>query len=60
MWLDAERRPVAFPSDYRGWTDYTAFEHEGGLSAFLGNFSVPDKPEQAPDVLYTVVEMRVE
>ena len=41
-----------FPSDYNGWLAYAAFNSSKGFSAFLGNFSVPDKPEEPPDVLY--------
>jgi hypothetical protein len=41
-----------FPSDYNGWLAYAAFNSSRGFSAFLGNFSVPDRPEEVPDVLY--------
>jgi len=41
-----------FPPDYDGWEAYTAFYNAAGFDTFLGNFSVPDAPAGAPDILY--------
>lgn len=41
-----------FPPDYDGWTAYTAWHSPSGIDQFLGNFSVPDAPANAPDQLY--------
>jgi hypothetical protein len=41
-----------FPADYDGWTAYTAFNISGNFEAFLGYFSVPDSPQNYPDILY--------
>jgi hypothetical protein len=40
------------PANYDGWEQYAAWQHNPTLTSFLGNFSVPDLPAQAPEVLY--------
>lgn len=43
---------VPLPADYDGWEGYTAYYNAKGFDAFLGDFSVPEKPAQTPDILY--------
>jgi hypothetical protein len=44
---------AGLPADYRGWLAYTQGErHNVSYNTFLGNFSVPDAPAEAPQVLY--------
>jgi hypothetical protein len=43
------------PADYNGWLAYTAFDlsaKSATFDAFLGYFSVPNAPQQDPQVLY--------
>lgn len=40
------------PADYDGWEEYTAVKTNSSYNAFLGYFSVPDKPQNDPQVLY--------
>jgi hypothetical protein len=40
------------PANYDGWEQYAAWQHDPTLTSFLGNFSVPDLPAAAPEVLY--------
>jgi len=45
-------KSLDLPSDYDGWTAYTAYKIAGSFDAFLGNFSVPDAPENVPDMFF--------
>jgi len=38
--------------DYDGWLAFTTFHYPAGLDSFLGYFSVPNDPQNEPDVLY--------
>jgi len=39
-------------NDYDGWLAYTTYHDPAGFSSFLGYFSVPQAPQNTPDVLY--------
>jgi len=42
-----------FPSDYNGWLAYTSYKTKRTtFDTFLGNFTVPNNPSSAPQVLY--------
>jgi hypothetical protein len=38
--------------DYDGWLAYTTFHYPQGIDSFLGYFSVPNNPQNVPEVLY--------
>jgi len=38
--------------DYDGWLAYTTFHYPDGIDSFLGYFSVPNNPQNTPEVLY--------
>jgi len=40
------------PFEYDGWLAYTTFRHASGINKFLGYFSVPNQPQNDPEVLY--------
>jgi len=40
------------PFEYDGWLAYTTFHNPVGFSNFLGYFSVPNEPQNDPEVLY--------
>jgi len=40
------------PQEYDGWLAYTTFSYPRGISSFLGRFSVPNNPQNTPEVLY--------
>jgi len=39
-------------NDYDGWLAYTTFQDTVGFQSFLGFFSVPQYPQNVPEVLY--------
>ena len=41
-----------FPKSYNGWLAYAAYNSSSGFSYFWGNFTVPDFPDEKPEVLY--------
>jgi hypothetical protein len=41
-----------FPSDYRGWLSYLAYNVSSHFDTFLSDFSVPDTPQTIPTMLY--------
>jgi len=40
------------PGEYDGWLAYTAYNYAAGVSSSLGYFSVPQAPQNDPQVLY--------
>jgi len=38
--------------EYDGWLAYTSWKYPNGIGKFLGYFSVPDNPQNDPEVLY--------
>jgi len=40
------------PPGYDGWTAYTAFKVPTSFDAYLGNFSVPDAPQNTPEMFF--------
>jgi len=50
--LNETRNGNQRPYSYDGWLAYTTFSYPSGLDSFLGYFSVPDAPQQNPEVLY--------
>jgi len=40
------------PGQYDGWLAYTSYEAPTDFDSFLGYFSVPDEPQNDPEVLY--------
>jgi len=38
--------------EYDGWLAYTSWNYPKGIGQFLGYFSVPDNPQNDPEVLY--------
>jgi len=40
------------PGEYDGWLAYTTYHNPTGFRNFLGYFSVPNEPQNAPEVLY--------
>jgi len=38
--------------DYDGWLAYTAYNYQNTFDSFLGFFTVPDAPQQTPEVFY--------
>lgn len=49
---DARASQASYPNGYDGWLSYTVAENKDSYDSFLGDFSVPVKPKQAPEVLY--------
>jgi len=49
-WMNDKRRL----KEYDGWLAYTTFQYTAGptLDAFFGYFTVPDNPQNYPEVLY--------
>lgn len=41
-----------FPPDYDGWLAYTVYNISHSFDTFNGNFTVPDQPQNDPDILY--------
>jgi len=44
--------PLTAPQAYDGWLEYTSFNYSKGIDSFLGYFTVPQKPQSTPQVLY--------
>jgi len=42
----------SMPQQYDGWLAYTVYEAPTDFDTFLGYFSVPDAPQNEPEVLY--------
>jgi hypothetical protein len=46
------KQPSNNLGDYDGWLAYTTYEAPTDIDSFLGYFSVPDEPQNDPEVLY--------
>jgi len=51
-WTPQRKRKNPAPNTYDGWLAYTSFQNPTSFTTFLGYFSVPDEPQQEPQVLY--------
>lgn len=49
---DKQKNSRDLPPEYDGWTAYTAFKIPTTFDAYLGNFSVPDAPENVPEMFF--------
>lgn len=48
----SSRKLLQYPPDYDGWLAYTVFQNPTSFTSALGYFSVPDMPQNTPDILY--------
>jgi len=45
-----KKKPAPF--EYDGWLAYTTFQYPAGINTFVGYFTVPNDPQNDPEVLY--------
>ena len=50
---------VCTPRVVCSWEEYTAVKNTDGYDSFLGYFSVPDMPQNDPQVLYLFTGLQV-
>jgi hypothetical protein len=46
------RSLLQYAPDYKGWLAYTVYENPTTFTSALGYFSIPDAPQNPPDILY--------